>query len=476
MAAFGQGPLTIANPHWNITLTDFGYSDFLLDNTPGFEGREYLSGEWGAAVGYQVSGGPNVTAEWLEPNFVYPDWPTNSTFTVVTPITQTGLNADNLPIAQSVIANTHLQITQRFEMLDTVFGTPMGTKPASAAGADTINHSNRYVLKQTYTVKNIASAAISNVQLFQLLHGLNAQRGLFDNRTYTGALSNFHYDTTLAGVDNWAIGAGAGLEDFITFQATSAPTAHEIGYYGIEGNGVDNHGIGKPTDGVHLSIEANWQTAPYNTRQGTDNFALPTRWVSGAQRWDLGNLAAGQSVSFDVLLSILTGTKVPAGPGTTGSCDGGSSVPGGIDYEFESVETEGTCFSDFARPDQDELSVRIAQGDFSAFTFQTPSQPAQIWKVDFSGSFTGAINVSFGYDATLLPAGFDESGLAIYHYTGGAWVKLPGTVNPLTHSIGVSTVTLGSFALGVEAITTFTIAASTAPANSGVITGAGAFA
>ena len=27
--------ITIANPNWNITLTDFGYSDFLLDNTLG---------------------------------------------------------------------------------------------------------------------------------------------------------------------------------------------------------------------------------------------------------------------------------------------------------------------------------------------------------------------------------------------------------------------------------------------------------
>ena len=25
--------LTLANPHWNITLSDFGYSDYLLDNT-----------------------------------------------------------------------------------------------------------------------------------------------------------------------------------------------------------------------------------------------------------------------------------------------------------------------------------------------------------------------------------------------------------------------------------------------------------
>lgn len=64
--------LMLANPHWNITLTDFGYSDFLLDNTPGFEGREYLSGEWGAAVGYRLASGSLVTPQWLEPNFAYP--------------------------------------------------------------------------------------------------------------------------------------------------------------------------------------------------------------------------------------------------------------------------------------------------------------------------------------------------------------------------------------------------------------------
>ena len=109
---------------------------FFLDNTPGFEGREYLSGEWGAAVGYQVAGGPNVTAQWLEPNFLYPDWPTNSTFSVITPLSTPTLNADGLPVAESVIANDHLQVTQRFEMLDTVTGTPMGTTPASAGGRE----------------------------------------------------------------------------------------------------------------------------------------------------------------------------------------------------------------------------------------------------------------------------------------------------------------------------------------------------
>jgi len=475
-AAFGQGGLTLANPQWNITLTDSGFSDFLLDNTPGFEGREYLSGEWGAAIGYQVSGGASVTAQWLEPKFLYPDWTTNSTFTVVSPLTQTALNADNLPIAESVIANTDLRITQRFEMLDTVTGTPMGTRAASAAGAGSFNHSNRYVMKHRYTVKNLTGAQVSNVQLFQFLHGLNSQRGVYDNRIYSGPLGNFNHDTTLAGVDAWATGAGAGLEDFIGFHAASAPTAREIGYYGIEGNGIDNHSMGKPTDGVHLSIEHNWLGAPYDSRQGTDFFAPPARWVGGAQRWELGNLAPGQEASFEVLLSILTGTKVPAGPGSLGSCDGGSGVPGGIDYEFENVETEGTCFSDFSRPDEAELQVRIARGEFTPFTFQSPSQPAQVWNVEFSGSYTGTVNVDFGYDASLLPPGLDESGLAVYHFTGGAWVKLAGAANPLTRSIGVSTATLGEFALGVDALTTFTIAASTVPANSGTLSGAGTYA
>ena len=104
--AAAENWLTLANPHWNITLTDAGYSDFLFDNTPGFEGREYLSGEWGAAVGYQLAGGDGrVAAMAREPNFSFPDWVTDSGFRRESPIAQIGLNADNLPIAQSVLTN-----------------------------------------------------------------------------------------------------------------------------------------------------------------------------------------------------------------------------------------------------------------------------------------------------------------------------------------------------------------------------------
>ena len=474
--------LVLANPDWNITLTDYGYSDFLLDNTPGFEGREYLSGEWGAAIGY-TTGGTTVTPTWLDPMWSYPDWATNSTFHVVSPIKLTGaLNADGLPIAESVIANTDLRITLRYEMLDTVTGTPMGGSPVSAGGPGASLLSGRYVLKQTYTIQNITApaAAISNVQFFQFLHGLQSQRGLYDNRSYAGTLSAFQYDVTQAGVDAWAVGAGsssAGLEDFIGFHSRTAPSGYEIGYYGIEGNGIDNHGTGKPSEGVHLSIENNWQTAPYSARLGTDVFTPQQRWIAGAERWNLGNLAANATVTHEVLLSVRTGTKVVAGTGSTGGCNGGSGVPGGLDYQFDTVTTEGSCFAGFSRANEAELATRIAAGEFGSFTFPTPGSPAQVWEVAFSGTYSGAVNLTLSYDPTLLPAGFDETTLAINHFSGGAWHTLQqGVVDPLKHTIAVSTTTLGPFALGVDGGVMFQINASEAPANSGAVTGAGTYA
>ncbi len=470
--------LTLANPHWNITLTDFGYSDFLLDNTPGFEGREYLSGEWGAAVAYE-SGGNTVAPQWLEPHFIFPDWTTDSTFGVLTPLTQIGLNSDSLPIAQSVITNAHLEITLRHEMIDTVVGTPMGTQAASSAGSGTSISSSRYVLKQTCTVKNISGAPILNLQLFQFLHGLNAQRGVYDNRTYTGPLSEFNFDVTLAGVDIWATGtnsSSAGLEDYLGFHASIAPSAFEIGRYGIEGNGIDDHSIGKPSDGVHLSIENNWQSAPYNTRQGTDYFAPTQRWVSGAERWNLGGLAPGQSASLDVILSLRTGTRVTVGTNSSGGCNGGSGVTGGEDYSFDDVSSSGSCFGGYSKADANEVSLRVAQGEFDPINFLTPGGPVQLWKMEFTGTFSGAAHLTFGYDQTVLPAGFNQSSLSVYQFDGGVWKKLSSSVDATRHTITVATTNLSTFALGVDNGLAFNVSTSVLPIDGGTVVGDGTFA
>lgn len=477
LSARGQA-VTLANPNWNITLTDFGYSDFLLDNTPGFEGREYLSGEWGAAVAYTV-GGNAVAPTWLEPNFSFPNWATNSNFTVVSPITQTGLNADNLPIAQSVLSNGDLQITLRFEMIDTVVGTPIGATPASASTSTGGLSSNRYVMKQTATIRNLSGSTITGLQFFQLLHGLTSQRGVFDDRAYPGTLGQFRYDATLSGIDPYSAGASSsteGLEDYISLQALTAPSAFEIGAYGLEGNGVDDHSSAKPSDGVHLSIENNWSSAPYSTRQGTDNFTPPTRWVAGAQRWEMGTLAPNQTATIELLLAIRTGTSVSPGGGSTGGCNGGSGVQGGLDYDFEQVETHGSCFGSYSHADENELSIRVANGEFAPITFPTPVGPVQVWKVEFSGTFTGGVTLKFHYDDTQLPAGFDESSLTLYRYGSGGWQMLTGTVDSLANTITVSTTAFGTFALGLGgALPTFVIDAGVQPAEGGNVSGAGTY-
>lgn len=446
----------LANPNWNITLTDSGYSDYLIDNTPGFEGREYLSGEWGAAVAYNV-GNSSKSPRWMEPNFAFPDWQTNSNFHVVSPITLVASNASGLPIAQSVIANNDIEITIRYEMIDTVTGIPMGITAASAGGAGASIDSNRYVLNQSYTVKNISGAAITNLQVFQMLHGFTSTGGVYDNRAYTGKLSTYRYDATLSGVDTGTIGvagsSATGLKDYIGFSASVAPSAFEIGYYGIEGNGIDDHVTGKPSDGVHLSIENNWGFAPYSTRQGTDSFAPATRWIASAQRYELGTIADGQSVSIDVMLTILTGTTVSttggAGNHGTGSCNGGSSHVGGVDFDIEGVTQEGTFFGEESEADDGEINERIADGEFVLPNFAEPGGLSQVWNLQYTGTYTGKIKLVFAYDPALLPVGFDQNRLTIYHYHGGAWEQLVGLVDPVAHTITVMTDSLSPFMLGV---------------------------
>jgi hypothetical protein len=453
------GSMQLANPNWNITLTDFGYSDFLLDNTPGFEGREYLSGEWGSAVAYTRGNGNHVAPKWLEPNFMFPDWKTNSDFHVVQGIHIVGSNLDGLPIAQSVISNGDLEVTLRFEMVDTVTGTPMGVKPASDGSAGLSVNSNRYVMNQTFTVKNVSGAQITNVQLFHLLHGFISQRGQYDNRSYPGKLPQYQYDMTMSGVDAGAAGtqsSSIGLEDLIGFHSKIAPSAFEIGHYGIEGNGIDDHSTGKPSDGVHLSIEDNWQNAPYLARKNRDSFAPANRWISGAQRWELGSIAAGQSVSFDIVLSLLTGTKVviEGGGGNTsggGSCNGGSTHSGGVDFEFEDIDQEGTFFGEYSEADDDEMLEREVEGEFSLPSFETPNGTRkQRWNLKYSGAHTGNIKLKFAYNPALLPAGYDENQLVIYHFNNGVWEKLVCKVDPTTNTIEATTPSLSPFMLGVN--------------------------
>ena len=82
----------IANAEWGALMTPEGYSDVVLDLRPGFEGREYLSGEWGAAIcfdGYILRTSATLEGEidqdWSQlgvPRFIDVPRPGASRFTV----------------------------------------------------------------------------------------------------------------------------------------------------------------------------------------------------------------------------------------------------------------------------------------------------------------------------------------------------------------------------------------------------------
>ena len=326
MALPAYAQVEIFNPDWSITLTDFGYSDLLYDQRAGFEGREYLSGEWGAAVDYSIAGDARPAPTWLEPYFIYPDWTTNSDFAVTSYITGTASEAFGggySTAAMSVISNGDLEITQTYTMIDTGSSTPgiaQGLSPASFGGPGASSLSTRYVMKQEYSIKNVSGQNITDLELFQFLHGLNSEVAIYDDRAYTGnPFDTYQYDTTLRGA-SVSFGGGGDFgefalvegdfgeylfDDVITFHSEVEPVAFGSGYYGIN-DGTDDHiSTGKPSIGVHLDVEA-------DSLNGVDSFdpSAPELWVSGAQKYSLASLLPGETVSFDVLLSVQTSQEL----------------------------------------------------------------------------------------------------------------------------------------------------------------------
>ena len=54
------------------------------------------------------------------------------------------------------------------------------------------------------------------------------------------------------------------------------------------------------------------------------------------------------------------------------------------------------------------------------------------------------------YNPALLPAGYDENQLVIYHFNNGVWEKLVCKVDPTTNTIEATTPSLSPFMLGVN--------------------------
>jgi hypothetical protein len=232
-------------------------------------------------------------------------------------------------------------------------------------------------------------------------------------------------------------GSGSTFRDYIGFASKQVPVAFDNDYYGTDT--VDNHGIGKPSVGVHLAVEADALT-------GKDHFAPGNFWVGGAQKYALGNLLPNQSAAFDVLLSIRTGTVVNTTGECSGSANGGSDHVGGVDYLFENVTDAGDFFAEYDAMDSNEIAEHVQDGDFDPPDFPYVGL-LQVFELEFTGQFDGDVTLKLGYDPSLLPDGFDENDLMLYHFKDGVWTPAGGVADASLHKIAVVTGDLSPWAL-----------------------------
>mgnify|MGYP007101532433 CR=1 FL=1 len=301
--------LPLPNSNWQVLLTPSGYLDLIIDARTGFEGREYLSGEWASAISY--SGHDPM---WLPKQLIFPDWLTNSNFEVIMKDGQSiwikdpnnPLNADGNLIMQSMLRNDHLEITHEYQIWNVPDGVAQGLSPqGNEVPAQAMLLSDGFAYQHTLTFYNTSDEPLTDVHFFHLLHSLHGNRAIYDDTDHGGAMADYRFDFTQQGLSHSFHNANGGLyahTDYITAHSRVAPDAFSNGYYGIQG--IDVHDVGKPSTGVHLDIESNTFTevAEFEPEEGG--------WVASTARYPLGTIPVGESKSFSLLFSLRTMSKL----------------------------------------------------------------------------------------------------------------------------------------------------------------------
>jgi hypothetical protein len=191
-------------------------------------------------------------------------------------------------------------------------------------------------------------------------------------------------------------------------------------------------------------------------KSGTGDWTLAL--VDGLYQSSYGAYGTSGSMSHNVH-AVATAYYGPenaaAVPAAASGADalGGAGTTGGVSINFNNATTGGT-FSVQQLPNQtslDQTAIAAAQANpVFALSTSTLSTAPQIWTVDYTGSIGTAATLTFAYDPSLLPAGFDESTLGIWHFNklSGQW-EFGGTVNTLAHTITFQTTSFSPFQLGV---------------------------
>jgi len=139
-------------------------------------------------------------------------------------------------------------------------------------------------------------------------------------------------------------------------------------------------------------------------------------------------------------------------PGVTVTVEafGGSSSPGGVEITFDDT-SGGTFIAELTSSAISNLGDVIESiGEFSHLGFVTITEPVLFWDLVYDGSMPGTMTLVFGYDENSIVSSFEESDLAIFHYEGGEWSELNGSIDEVGNTLTVSVDSFSYFALGAS--------------------------
>ncbi len=306
--------ITLTCPYWNAKVDAAGYGDFFEWGYSPYHPHakhELLSGEWAAAIYYDGIDSANK-AMWLTDYFIEPYWPTYNNFEV--DVGPTRSDDPNNPVVgydtgRSVIKSTdnEVEVTIDYEMVDLGEGQFSPLAYREGGGPVRIRRSERYVLLQTYTIKNIKPAGtITGLEFYQMLHSHGAGdygpvvHCSYETLDFPDALENYTPYNDVHTVENFKydITQWNNPDDPLSnpVPATSDLHADWVGFScTVEPNVIDcnlfaGHYSGKPADGTHVHIEErnlNGQTYEYGE-------------TAGAMGWYLPDLEPGESNSITV--------------------------------------------------------------------------------------------------------------------------------------------------------------------------------
>ena len=124
-----------------------------------------------------------------------------------------------------------------------------------------------------------------------------------------------------------------------------------------------------------------------------------------------------------------------------------------MDSQLDTVLAGGNMAMEYSQPGTEYFLMNYLDGNETPdWYIQNDKNLAQVLNIAFDGDFSGTNILSFHYDESLLQAGYDESGLTIYHILGNNNIEsLPVLgVDVLNNIITVEMSSFSLFLLGIR--------------------------